>query len=233
MEETGSSRHLPGRGPEVHASARSDVMGEAPPARLLIADDHGLMRAGMRAMLTREPDLEVVGEAKDGREAVELCRSLRPDLVLMDISMPEMDGISATRAIKAGSPQIGVLVLTAHDDHDLLLDAIRAGAAGYVLKGVGPAELVGAVRATLAGESPVDHELLMRLVRRLADEDGKEPLKDPDTGPNRLQNYPEITSATTFGGLHLHKREAQQHPQHQKEDEDLHHPVLLQPPRAC
>ena len=126
----------------------------------------------------------MAGEAKDGREAVELCRSLAPDLVLMDISMPELDGISATRMIKAGSPQIGVLVLTAHDDHDLLLDAIRAGAAGYVLKGVGPSELVGAVRATLAGESPVDHELLMRLVRRLADEDGKEPPHEP-TGERR------------------------------------------------
>jgi two-component system, NarL family, response regulator LiaR len=121
-------------------------------------------------MLEAEPDLEVVGEAGNGREAVELCRELLPDLVLMDLSMPEMDGIEATRAIKAQLPRTGVLVLTAHAEQEMLLEAIRAGAAGYVLKGVGPDELVGVVRATLGGESPVDQELVMRLVRRLAEE---------------------------------------------------------------
>ena len=162
------------RGPEARASARTDARHGHPPARLIVADDHALLRAGTHAVLAREPDLEVVGEASNGLEAVELCRSLRPDLVLMDISMPELDGISATRTIKAESPKIGVLMLTAHEDHDLLLGAIRVGAAGYVLKGVGPAELVRAIRATLGGESPVDQELVMRLVRRVANEDGKE-----------------------------------------------------------
>jgi DNA-binding NarL/FixJ family response regulator len=95
----------------------------------------------------------------------------------MDLSMPRMDGISATRAIKAEFPRTGVLVLTAHADQKMLLDVIRAGAAGYVLKGVGPSELVGAVRRTLQGESPVDQELVMRLVRRLAEEVG--PPADP------------------------------------------------------
>jgi two-component system, NarL family, response regulator LiaR len=181
MRGAGSRGYPPGQDPEVRGSAEADGKGEAPLARLLIADDHALMREGTRAVLVRAPDLEVAGEAGDGQEAVELCRSLRPDLVLMDVSMPGMDGISATRAIKAESPKTSVLVLTAHDDHDLLLDAIKAGAAGYVLKGVGPAELVGAIRATLAGESPVDQELVMRLVRRLADETGptKEPPREP------------------------------------------------------
>lgn len=151
------------------------MTGETTPARLLIADDHALLRSGMSSMLACEPDLEVVGEARDGTEAVDLARKLRPDLVLMDISMPGLDGISATRQIKAGSPRIGVLILTAHADHDLLLNAIRVGAAGYVLKDVEPAELVGAVRATLGGESPVDQELVMRLVRRLAEERSEEP----------------------------------------------------------
>ena len=158
------------RSSEARASAGIDARSDSTPARLLIADDHALLRTGMRAMLEAELDLAVVGEAGNGREAVELCRELLPDLVLMDLSMPEMDGIEATRAIKAEFPRTGVLVLTAHADQEMLLDAIRAGAAGYVLKGVGPDELVGVARATLGGESPVDQELVMRLVRRLAEE---------------------------------------------------------------
>lgn len=186
MGGSGSNRHVPGR--EERSPVPVDATDDATPARLLIADDHALLRAGTRAVLEREPDLEVVGEAADGREALELCRSLRPDLVLMDVSMPGMDGISATRAIKAESPKIGVLILTAHNDHDLLLDAIRAGAAGFVLKGVGPADLVGAIRATLEGESPVDQELVWRLLRRLADED--EPRPQPSSEPSAIERSP-------------------------------------------
>jgi DNA-binding NarL/FixJ family response regulator len=168
--EGGSIHRLPGLGAEARASVGLDARSDSTPARLLIADDHALLRSGMRAMLETEPDFEVVAEAENGREAVELCRELLPDLVLMDLSMPEMGGIEATRAIKEELPRTGVLVLTAHADEEMLLDAIRAGAAGYVLKGVGPEELVGVVRATLGGESPVDQELVMRLVRRLAGE---------------------------------------------------------------
>jgi two-component system, NarL family, response regulator LiaR len=168
--EGGSIRRLPGLGAGARVSVGIDARSDSTPARLLIADDHALLRSGMRAMLEAEPDLEVVGEAENGREAVELCRELLPDLVLMDLSMPEMGGIEATRAIKVEFPRTGVLVLTAHADQELLLDAIRAGAAGYVLKGVGRDQLVGAVRGTLGGESPVDQELVMRLVRQLAEE---------------------------------------------------------------
>jgi len=183
MREDGTDRHPAdlGLAPQAEAGAR----GVSPGARLLVVDDHALLRAAMRSILSREPDLEVVGETRDGREAVELCHSLRPDLVLMDVSMPGLDGISATRKIKADLPQSGVLVLTAHADQDLLLEAVRAGAAGYVLKGVGPAELVGAVRATLVGESPVDQELVMRLVRRLAGEEGKKPPATDRRAPQR------------------------------------------------
>jgi DNA-binding NarL/FixJ family response regulator len=140
-----------GRSPEARASVGIDARSDATPARLLIADDHALLRTGMRAMLEAEPDLEVVGEAGNGREAVDLSQELLPDLVLMDLSMPEMDGIEATRAIKAELPKTGVLVLTAYANQEMLLEAVRAGAAGYVLKGVGPDELVGVVRATLGG----------------------------------------------------------------------------------
>jgi CheY-like chemotaxis protein len=146
--EGGSIHRLPDLGSEARASVGIDARSDSTPARLLIADDHALLRTGMRAMLEAEPDLEVVGEAGNGREAVELCLELLPDLVLMDLSMPEMGGIEATRAIKAELPRTGVLVLTAHADQEMLLEAIRAGAAGYVLKGVRPDELVGLVRAS-------------------------------------------------------------------------------------
>jgi NarL family two-component system response regulator LiaR len=190
----GSIHRLPDLGTEVHASVGIDARSEATPARLLIADDYALLRTGMRAMLEAEPDLEVVGEAENGREAVELCQVFLPDLVLMDLSMPEMGGIEATRAIKAEFPRIGVVVLTAHADQAMLLEAVRAGAAGYVLKGVGPEELVGVVRATLTGESPVDQELVMRLVRRLAEEvppPAEPPPSDPSTdGPGEPSPRP-------------------------------------------
>jgi DNA-binding NarL/FixJ family response regulator len=191
--EGGSIHRLPGLGAETRASMGLDARSDSTPARLLIADDHVLLRTGMRAMLEAEPDLEVIGEAGNGREAVELCQELRPDLVLMDLSMPEMDGIEATRAIKAELPKTGVLVLTAHADQEMLLEAIRAGAAGYVLKGVGPRELVGVVRATLGGESPVDQELVMKLVRRLAEEAAPSPQPSPEPKAARREEPGSLT----------------------------------------
>ena len=114
--------------------------------RLLIADDHTLVRSGLRSMLEREPGIEIVGEARNGREAVELCRSLRPDLVLMDVRMPEMDGLEATRSIKRELPETGVLMVTMHENRDYMLEATKAGAAGYVLKDAPRNELISAVR---------------------------------------------------------------------------------------
>ena len=149
--------------------------------RLLIAEDHGLVREGLRTMLAGEPDLKVVGEAEDGEETVELCRELGPDLVLMDVRMPRMDGLEATRAIKAEFPTTSVLMVTSQENPEYLLDAIRAGAAGYVLKDASKRELLDSARRVLEGEPTLDHGLAMRLLRRVADDagQGKGPTPEP------------------------------------------------------
>ena len=144
--------------------------GEGRKARLIIADDHDLVREGLRAVLNGEPDLEVVGEAQDGDQAISMCRSLEPDLVLMDVRMPKKDGLEATRKIKEELPETSVIMVTMHENPDYLLEAIRAGAAGYILKDATGERLVGAVRRTLGGESPLDEELAMRLLIEMANE---------------------------------------------------------------
>ena len=148
--------------------------GKSRPARLLIADDHSLVREGIRAVLEAEPDLEVVGEARDGREAVELCERLLPDLVLMDVRMPEMDGLAATRSIKERWPRVSVMMVTMHESPEYLLEAVRAGAAGYILKDAAGVRIVEAVRRTLGGESSLDEGLAMGLLVRLAGERDQE-----------------------------------------------------------
>ncbi len=141
-----------------------------PRARLLIADDHALVREGMRSVLASEPDLEVVGEAADGEEALELCRRLCPELVVMDVRMPKMDGLEATRKIKRACPKTRVLILTTHESQEYLTEAIKAGAAGYVLKESNKRQLLGAIRRAIYGESPINQELAMGLLRRLLEQ---------------------------------------------------------------
>jgi DNA-binding NarL/FixJ family response regulator len=144
------------------------------PARLIVADDHALIWTGTRTMLESEPDLEVVGEADNGQKTVELCERLRPDLVLMDMWMPEMDGLEATRRIKESCPATGVLVMTAYPSPDNLLDAVKAGAAGYILKAAPCEQLVDTIRKTIEGEFPLDQKLTMHLLRRLIAEDDQQ-----------------------------------------------------------
>jgi DNA-binding NarL/FixJ family response regulator len=143
--------------------------------RLVVVDDHTFMRVAINAILSRDASLEVVGEAKDGLEAIECCQKKRPDLVLMDVSMPRMDGLEATRKIKEELPETSVLILTAHADHTLLMDAVKAGAAGYVLKGERPDNILDAIRAVLNGGTPLDQGVAMGLLRRMAAEEAAAP----------------------------------------------------------
>ncbi len=140
--------------------------------RLVVVDDHDLAREGIKDMLLDETDIEVVGEAANGREALLVCSRTRPDMLLMDVRMPEMDGLAATSEIKKRYPETSVLMVTMHENPDYLLEALKAGAAGYVLKDAPQEEVVGAVRRVREGESPLDPELAARLLRRLASEGG-------------------------------------------------------------
>jgi DNA-binding NarL/FixJ family response regulator len=143
---------------------------KAKPARLVIADDHELVRAGLRAMLTGQRGLEVVGEAANGREALMLCRRLQPDLAVIDVRMPEQDGLATCRAIKQECPATSVILITIHENPEYLLEAIKAGAAGYVLKDISQRELITAVQGVLRGESILNKELVIHLLGRMASE---------------------------------------------------------------
>jgi len=136
--------------------------------RILLADDHGVLRAGLRALLSAEPDMTVVGEAGNGEEAVRMAQRLRPDVVVMDISMPVKDGLSATREIAAELPDTRVLVLTMHAEEEYLLKVLEAGGSGYVLKRSADTELMEAVRTVHRGEAflyPSATQLLLKAYR--------------------------------------------------------------------
>jgi len=136
--------------------------------RILIADDHALVRDGTRRILEAEQDMEVVAEATNGEEAVQLAMELKPDIVLMDIAMPKMDGIDATKQIKHECPAINVLILSAYDDDQFVFRLLQAGAAGYLLKSVHSQELVSGVRAVHQGESVLHPTIARKVLRRLA-----------------------------------------------------------------
>ncbi|NJN65958.1 MAG: response regulator transcription factor [Chloroflexaceae bacterium] len=157
------------------------------PARLVIADDHELARAGLRSMLEGERGLEVVGEAADGTEALELCRTLRPDLALIDVRMPGMDGLETTRAVKQLCPEISVIIVTMHENSDYLISAIRAGAAGYLLKDTSRRELLTAIRHVLQGESFLNTDLTQRLLQSMSGEMRREEALTEPLTPRELE----------------------------------------------
>jgi two-component system response regulator NreC len=146
--------------------------------RVLIADDHAMMREGLKLLFNHEPDMEVVAEAADGREAVRLARELLPDVAVMDISMPGLDGLQATRSLKESCPRVRVLALTRHADYGFLTEMLRAGAAGYVLKQSASAELLSAVRAVAAGQNYLDPFVTAKVVRGHA---GARPTNNPES----------------------------------------------------
>jgi len=136
--------------------------------RVLLCDDHAVVREGTRRLLEEEPDIEVVGEASDGLEAVEMVRKLSPHVVAMDVSMPRMNGIEATRKIKEIAPSVAVLALTAYDDFAYVAGLLENGASGYILKSVKADEMVAAIRATALGESILDARVAKQVFERIA-----------------------------------------------------------------
>jgi DNA-binding NarL/FixJ family response regulator len=150
--------------------------------RVLIVEDDALMRAGLRGILEREPALEVVGEAEDGREALELARRARPDVVLMDIRMPGVDGISATRELLAALPETRVMILTTFEQDDYIFGALRAGASGFLLKRTRPEDLVAAIHTIAAGDSLLSPSVTSRVIARMA----QRPAVGAEGGADRL-----------------------------------------------
>ena len=137
------------------------------PIRVLIADDHAIVRKGIRAVLALEPDIVIVGETSDGRQTVEQAEALRPDIVLMDLAMPVMDGLEAIRQIAARNPSVRVLVLTSFATDDKVFPAIKAGALGYLLKGSDSEDLVQAIRQVYRGESSLHPTIARKVLKEL------------------------------------------------------------------
>ena len=133
---------------------------------IVIADDHAVVRQGTRSLLEKEEDLEVVGEAGDGEEAVSLIERTKPDVAIIDIAMPKLNGVEVTRRIKPHCPSTAVLILTAYDDDEYVFALLEAGAAGYLLKDVDSREVVGAVRAVHAGESVLHPAIARKVIGR-------------------------------------------------------------------
>jgi NarL family two-component system response regulator LiaR len=148
---------------------------------VLIVDDHGIVRQGLRTYLDLLDDIEVIGEAENGVEAVAQVRQHRPDVVLMDLVMPEMDGIEATRQVGAISPITKVIVLTSFMEDEMVFPAIKAGAAGYLLKDVSPSDLAGAIQAVHEGETRLHPEITKKLVNQFVS-----PQAEPTTTPAEL-----------------------------------------------
>jgi len=153
---------------DVHAIVIGRLVETMPAFRILLADDHDLIRQVLANLVDSQPDMEVVGQAGDGLEALSLARDLRPDLIVMDISMPICNGLEATKLIRKQMPDARILILTVHDEDEKLFEAIKAGARGYLLKNSNATTFLQAVRSILAGEAVLPPRLALRLVDEFA-----------------------------------------------------------------
>ena len=167
--------------------------------RVLVADDHPVFRRGMRAILGAEPDVELVGEATDGEEAVARALELRPDVILMDLNMPNVNGIEATRRILEASPDTAILMLTMFEDDKSILAAMRAGAHGYVLKGADGAETLRAINAVAHGEAIFSPTITRRLTEYFATPGGDNLASADQAFPNLTEREHEILSLMAEG----------------------------------
>jgi DNA-binding NarL/FixJ family response regulator len=171
--------------------------------RILIVDDHAVVRQGLHMFLGLDPEFEIVGEAADGGEAVSKASALQPDVVLMDLLMPEMDGIEATRAIRQALPDIEVIALTSVLEDDKVVGAVRAGAIGYLLKNTRADELAQAIKAAAAGQVHLSPEAAVRLMREVQAPERPETLTERETQVLRLlaagQSNKEIAHALQIG----------------------------------
>jgi NarL family two-component system response regulator LiaR len=171
--------------------------------RILVVDDHGVVRQGLRMFLSLDREFQIVGEAADGAEAVSLARQLRPDVVLMDLLMPGMDGIQATAAIRSEVPETEVVALTSVLEDGAVIGAVRAGAIGYLLKDAQPDELCRAIRAAAAGQVQLSPRAAERLMREVRTPDNPEKLTDREVEVLRLlaegQSNKEIARTLTIG----------------------------------
>jgi DNA-binding NarL/FixJ family response regulator len=148
------------------------------PVRVLIVDDDDLMRAGLRGVLSTDDAIEVVGEASDGRDALYRTRLLRPDVVLMDVRMPDLDGIAATRELLAAFPEVRVVILTTFEQDDFIFGALNAGASGFLLKRTRPEELVAALHTIAAGDALLSPSVTSRVIERMAEQPTPDPSRD-------------------------------------------------------
>jgi DNA-binding NarL/FixJ family response regulator len=142
--------------------------------RIMIADDHHVVRRGLAFFLKTQRDIEIIGEAGNGKEAVELARTLKPDLILMDLIMPEMDGIQATKIIKTEMPEIKIMMLTSFSDQDHVIPALEAGASGYQLKDIEPDELIHCIKKIMSGENQLHPKATSHLLANLSNKDKKD-----------------------------------------------------------
>jgi two-component system response regulator NreC len=153
----------------------------------LITDDHAIVRTGLRTLLTADPSMELVGEASGGHEAIQLVEQTQPDVLLLDLSMPDLDGIEVTRAVKSSFPEVRVLVLTIHEDQGLMREAIRAGASGYILKRAAESELISAIHVLMRGDMYVDPAMMRDLLSEAVPPSGRADAVAEQLTPRELE----------------------------------------------